>query len=192
MNQAYIVTESPTAALLIEKLLPTELTNAITYVPRTDYSWARSTASVLVATKPSPVVLILDADSVDPEAISDRREINEELIGFTKTKRIKVILAVPEIEILLFQERAILEEVLDCEISAVDWARAEFIPRSILQKLLTNGPQPMTLAALLDQLTPAMIAKLRHHPLLQEITAFLVQTPAVPPVVVYSRTDKSL
>jgi hypothetical protein len=29
-----------------------------------------------------------------------------------------------------------------------------------------------------------MIAKLRHHPLLQEITAFLVQTPALQPVLV--------
>lgn len=183
MKQAYIVTENPNAALLIAKLLPTAITDTVTYVPRTDYSWARSTASVLVATKPSPVILVLDADSVDPETISDRRVINEELIGFAKTKRIKVVLAVPEVEILLFQERAILEEVLDCEISDVEWARAEFIPRTILQKLLNDSPHPMTLETLLDQLTPTMIDKLRHHPLLQEITAFLVPTPVLQPVL---------
>lgn len=183
MKQAYIVTENPTAALLIEKLLPKENRCAITYVPRTDYRWAQSTASVLVSTKLSPVILVLDADSIDVETISDRQVINEELIGFKKTGRIKVILAVPEIEILLFQDQALLEELLDCEISAVDWARAEFIPRTILQKLLNDSSQPITLEELLDQLTPAMTDKLRHHPLLQEIMAFLVQTTTVQPVL---------
>ncbi|MCE7981670.1 MAG: hypothetical protein DYG89_10790 [Caldilinea sp. CFX5] len=58
------------------------------------------------------------------------------------------------------------------------------IPRTILQKLLNDSPHPMTLEALLDQLTPAMIDKLRRHQLLQEIVAFLVQTPALQPVLV--------
>lgn len=183
MKEAYIVTENRDAALLIKKLLPKEINWVVNYVPRTDYSWAQSTASVLVATKRSPVVLVLDADSVDPETISDRRVINEELVGFSKITRFKVILAVPEIEILLFQDRALLEELLDCEISDVDWARAEFIPRTILDKLLTQGPQSMILEQLLDQLTPPMIDKLRNHPLLQEITEFIVQTTALQPVL---------
>lgn len=183
MKQAYIVTENPNAALIIEKLLPKELRYTITYVPRTDYRWAQSTASVLVSTKPSPVILVLDADSVDRETISDRQIINEELIGFRKTGRIKIILAIPEVEILLFQDRAILEELLDCEISAVDWARAEFIPRTILQKLLNDSSQPMTLEAVLDQLTPAMTDKLCQHPLLQEITTFLMPSAMLQPVL---------
>ncbi|MEZ4725828.1 MAG: hypothetical protein R3E79_01705 [Caldilineaceae bacterium] len=177
------MTENPDAALLMEKLLSKEIRYAITYVPRTDYSWAQSTAAVLVRTKPSPVILVLNADSVDPETIRDRRVMNEELIGFPKTKRIKVALAIPEVEILLFQDRAILEELFDCEISDVDWARAEFIPRTILQKLLTQGPQSMTLEELLDQLTPPMIEKLRHHPLLQDLTEFLVETAELQPVL---------
>ncbi len=182
--KTYLVTESNDAMFLLKQLLPTDLLHRIKFVPRTDYDWAQSTAITLVTSKLEPVVLVLDADSIDPDTIGERLVVNESHLRYSAIARFKVLLAVPEIEILLFQDRAILEEVLDCEISAVDWARAEFIPRSILQKLLTNGPQPMTLAALLDQLTPAMIAKLRHHPLLQEITAFLVQTPALQPVLV--------
>lgn len=179
----YLVTESNDATLLIKRLLPDDMANHIKFVPRTDYDWAQSTASVLVRTKPSPVILVLDADSVDPETISDRQVINEELIGFKKTGRIKVLLAIPEVEILLFQDRTILEELLDCEISAVDWARAEFIPRTILQKLLHDSSQPMTLEEVLDQLTPAMIDKLRQHPLLQEITTFLMPSAMLQPVL---------
>lgn len=53
--------------------------------------------------------------------------------------------------------------------------RAEFIPRTILQKLLMQNSHPGTLEQLLDRLTPPMLAKLRNHPLLQEVTEFLVQ-----------------
>jgi hypothetical protein len=175
MKEAYIVTENNNAALLIKKLLPKEINHLVNYLPRTDYNWAQSTASVLVTTKRSPVILVLDADSVDTQTISDRRLVNEELLGFSAITRFQVILAVPEIEILLFQNRAVLEELLDCEISDMDWVRAEFIPRTILQKLLAANSPTATLEQLLDRLTPPMLAKLQNHPLLQEVTEFLVR-----------------
>jgi len=41
----------------------------------------------------------------------------------------------------------------------------------------------MTLEELLDQLTPSMIEKLRHHPLLQELTEFLMKAADEQPVL---------
>lgn len=175
MKQAYIVTESNDAALLLKQLIPERVSSTIKFIPRTDYNWAQSTASTIVTTKQSPLVVVLDAHSVDPEMINDRRVSNEELLRFSAIAPFKVILAVPEIEILLFQDREVVEELFDQEISEVDWARAEFIPRTILQKLLTANSHPATLEGLLDRLTPPMMAKLRNHPLLQEVTEFLIQ-----------------
>lgn len=183
MTQLYIVTESHNATIILERLLFASLGHNVKFVACDSYDSAQNIAGNLLLLKRRPVVLVLDADSVDPESIGDRRVNNEGLLRFSAVAPFKVILAIPEIEILLFQDRAILEELLDCEISAIEWARAEFIPRTILQKLLNNSSHPMTLEALLDQLTPAMIDKLRHHPLLQEITTFLMQAPALQPVL---------
>ena len=175
MNHAYIVTESNSSTLVLQQLLPKHIMSNIKFVSCTNYDSAQNIAGNLLLIKQRPVALILDADSIDPETISDRRVMNEELLRFSAVAPFQVILAVPEIEILLFQDREVVEELFDQEISDVDWVRAEFIPRTILQKLLTQNSHPDTLEQLLDRLTPPMIAKLRNHPLLQEVTEFLAQ-----------------
>ena len=184
MMQAYIMTEGQSDANLLKRLLPAELEKDVVFVVGAGSSDAQSLARSILAVKHRPVALVLDADTVDAESIKARLGLNQDLLRYASAGTpFKVLLAVPTIEIILFQDRALLEKLTQHKFTDVEWAQAEFVPDVVLRKALSQNAQPIKLDDLIQRLTSEMIDTLRTHQLICELSQFLVEVTEMQPVV---------
>lgn len=183
MSQMYVVTEGALDAQLLKRLLLVELAKNVVFVVGNGRSDAQSLARSLLAVRQRPVVLVLDADTVDIDSIKERELINQELLQYAAAGApFKVLLAVPTIESILFQDRAGLEQLTNHKFTDVEWAQAEFVPKTVLQKVLSQYGQSTKLDELIQGITQRMVERLRQHPLVCELEAFLVEVSALLPV----------
>jgi len=184
MIQAYIVTEGQSDANLLKRLLPAQLEKNVVFVVGSGSSDAQSLARSILAVKHHPVAFVLDADTVDAELIKERVDLNQDLLRYASAGTpFKVLLAVPTIETILFQDRVLLEQLTQHRFTDVEWAQAEFVPGLVLQKVLSGTIQPLTLDDLIQRLTGEMIDKLSAHPLICELSQFLAEVTELQPVV---------
>lgn len=183
MNQVYVVTEGQLDVQLLKRLLPVELAKNVVFVAGGGISDAQSLARSILAVRHRPVALVLDADTVDPDSIKERELINQELLQYAAAGApFKILLAVPTIESILFQDRSGLEQLTKHKFTDVEWAQAEFVPKTVLQKVLSQPGQSQKLDELIQGITERMVARLRQHPLVRELEAFLVEVSAMLPV----------
>jgi hypothetical protein len=107
----HVLVESNTSAALLAKTLSREAEAGLVEVrasgtPSSLYAAART----LLAVRNEPVALVLDADSTDPEAARRRLQDAEEVIGATADAApLRILVAVPALEALLFRRPAALE-----------------------------------------------------------------------------------
>jgi hypothetical protein len=137
-----IVTEGPTDQTIIEQLLRPEFEPG-----GGDYqiavaggrSAADSLARSYLMVRPDPVALFVDADTSDPDAVEERRLFLNESLGQVATSdRFRVILAVPEVEALLFSDRPLLEAMAGQEVGEGLWTEGKFRPREVLRSLIQH------------------------------------------------------
>jgi FlaA1/EpsC-like NDP-sugar epimerase len=184
MIQAYIVTEGQFDANLLKRLLSAQLEKNVVFVVGAGSSDAQSLARSILAVKHRAVALVLDADTVDIESIKERVGLNQDLLRYASAGTpFKVFLAVPTIEIILFQDRALLEQLTQHKFTDVEWAQAEFVPGVVLRKALGQNAQVIKLDDLIQRLTGEMIDKLRTHQLILDLSQFLVEVTAMQPVI---------
>ena len=169
---AYIVCEGITDAQLLQRILPKELLNDVEIVAAGGLSAIKSLARSLIVRRQVPVAIVADADSVEPNVIHDRLNSIEEIVkSVAISTPVKVILAVPTIEIIFFEDIGLLSHLLEYGPSQAqkmmnlaksqpDKAIREFLDRS-----QRNG--------LINQLTNDDLEILRKVPFIQEIIYFL-------------------
>jgi hypothetical protein len=99
MTLAYIVTEKNSTAETLKKILPQSLVAEITIATMTTTSSAISLAGTLMAERSSPVLLVIDAETVDSASIRDRRDtIRGILLSASSGEPYEVFLAAPTVE----------------------------------------------------------------------------------------------
>ncbi len=93
------------------------------------WSGADSLARSYLTDPQTRVVLVVDADSIDPNAIEERKRYLKRSLGqIAKGERWRVMVVAPEIERLLFDNRKILEDLVGHEVSDTDFATGQFRP----------------------------------------------------------------
>jgi hypothetical protein len=94
----------------------------------------------LLAYKPIPTAIIVDADTIDRELTDEQLVDIEYLLGTSAPRHMwLLVLAQPEVEAVFFSDPAMLERIIGRKVSELEIARAALCPRAALQKLL---PKP--------------------------------------------------
>lgn len=147
MTAAYLVTERETDVALLRKLLPTALTSNLVFYATNGRSSVYSAAGTLLSNRSRPVVIVVDADTQDPNEIQEKINLANTLLLPAAPLHVpfKVLFGVPTIASILVTEPA-------------------------TQELLKPQSNP---SAVLDHLTPSQITALQQHPLLQQLIEFL-------------------
>jgi len=181
MKQAYIVTEGKTDVEILKKLLPRKVVKFCEFVPGSGGYSARSLAGTLLAVKQLPVALVLDTDTVDESIVREKVDFAREwLRQASGGVRFEVFPAVPEIEVVFFQDRCFVESLVDRTLTDTEWKLAKFHPKEALTNVLGNHASLQK--NLLGKLTDKSIHALQQHSLIVNISEFLSK---------YSQSKKS-
>lgn len=172
MTLAYIITEGETDREILEKLLPKNLTQDIQFIVGKSSYRARSLASSLLATRNTPVVLVLDADTDNESQICERHDlINYALNQASPGIPYQIFFAVPEIEIIFLQDKSLIEKIAQRKFNDLEWQLAQSKPKEFLELVFGNGEQIN--AKIFDNITDAEIKTLQQHPLIESIIVFI-------------------
>jgi hypothetical protein len=172
MMRAYVVTEGQVDAEILKGLLPENIVKDTEFVVGSGRYSAQSLARSVLAVRQLPVALVVDADTEDETMIQEQSDfLQESLRQASPGVRFQVFLAVPTIEILLFQDQSLLEELTGRKFSDQEWQIAKLKPKKFLTDLLDTSP--LTLTELLDNLTDEALGTLRKYPPVSTLAEFL-------------------
>jgi hypothetical protein len=170
---AYIVTEGSLDEKLLQRLLPTKLLCDVGIVAAGSLSSVTSMSRSLAVKRQVPLLIIVDADSVESRLIEERRSELKYIVAGVSIAVVEVIMAVPQLEAVLFHDRSLLTQWFGDRITQEDLIRAEFQPRQVLERLLAESPDGLTLAVMIEQLTDRQVESLRQTTVIQEAMQFL-------------------
>lgn len=168
MVEAYVVTEQEIHTEILMRLLPEHLVSATAFI--TDEYPAMATASTLLVAKRRPVALVADANTHKEIVMQERLDLLNWNMRSVPGVPFKVLLPLPEVEVVFFQEKRLLERLLGERLSDREWRIARRSPRAFLAEVL--GEPPITLA-FLARLSEEEVQVLRQHPLIHDLSTFL-------------------
>ena len=171
---AYIVCEGERDAQLLKRLVPEEFVSHVEIVAAGGISAVKSLARSLIVRRQSPVAIVADADATVPEQVEQRLKDTEEIVGnIAVNTPVKVILAVPTLEIIFFQDVSLLSRLLGYVPSQDVLSLAVYQPWQTLKQLISQSKNFQSQAQLVEQLTNEDLEVLRKAPVVQEIIQFL-------------------
>ena len=174
MTKAYVITKGKFGEICLKKALPQKIVDNTVFTSGPDTYSAQTLAHSILADRRRPVVLVMDANTTHEANISEKNDFLQWFIGSVAGGvPYKIMLVIPQIEIIFFQDRDLLEQLIQRKVSDVEWAVAQFQPRKSLQQLLAQGGNGLTAEKLLDMLTDEMIEVLQKHYPVNELTEFL-------------------
>lgn len=172
MTKAYIVTKEITDIDIIRALLDDTLLEDVKFVNGVSQYGAESMARSLLLERRSPVLLIIDADTNDPDAIAAYHQDLEFLTRKVATGTpFKILQAVPTIEAIFLQDRTLFEQLINRQLTDLEWQLGQKDPKGLLDQL-PEGTLHF-IQSTLSQLTEPMRQTFLQHPLIQEISTFL-------------------
>ncbi|MBI2301936.1 MAG: hypothetical protein HYU66_23790 [Armatimonadetes bacterium] len=172
MSQACtVVVEGITDRLLLERLLEEELASGLIrrIVEAGGRSAAESLGRTVLAVRRQPVVVVMDADSTDQEAIAARRSYLESALAMVGPPPLwRVVLAVPVLEACLLDHPDVAADLLGHALSPSELELAEEAPTLLLSRAGVRKPAIRDLVARLDD---GQVRALRGTRLIAEVVA---------------------
>jgi hypothetical protein len=141
----------------------------IEFIPSSNSAALSESTSILVV-KRVPVALVVDANTDHENAIYEQQDTLQYLLHQAAVRvPFKVLLAIPSIETIFFQDRTLLEQLIHHQVTDTEWELAKYNPKKSLTYFLGENPLP----GLIRQLTDKSVAILQKHPLITELVEFL-------------------
>lgn len=173
MTRTYIVVEGPTGAMILRAILPKDLLQDVKFINGQGGYGAISFARKLLMTERIPTAIVIDADAGQEAVVETQRQDLDFLLQQAAADvPYRLLLAVPEIETVFFQNRGLLEELLGRQFTDLEWHLAQQQPRLLLNSFPggSSGFVPQALAKLNDKQREILC----QHPLIQSLSQFLV------------------
>lgn len=121
-----------------------------------------------------PVTVVLDANTLEEGPLEEQRSTVEHLLWMGSSGApFRLVLAVPQVEAVLFADRAGLERALGRAIADDDFFEARFRPKAVFKRLVGEDDGEERARAVIDRLDHAALVRMAQHPLIQEIAAFV-------------------
>ncbi|MCU0547217.1 MAG: hypothetical protein MUE44_34510 [Oscillatoriaceae cyanobacterium Prado104] len=171
---AYILCEELFDAQLLKTVLPANLLTDVGVVVGGKVYNIKSLAMSLIVRRQVPVLIVFDVGSPVPELVELRRQDIEEIVLSRAGKTpVKVVPAIPEIEIIFFQDVSLLSRLLGYVPPQDLLDRALIQPKKALEKLISQSDKIQDISQIIDRLTDEDIEILRSSSIMQEIVQFL-------------------
>ena len=123
-----------------------------------------------------PVILLIDAQTVDEESIADQDgDIGYFARSLGPPIRSELVFAVPEVEVVLFHDPEVLEGLLGIEISAEERVEARFIPRKVLARLIERSGRFADATEMVEAMDDEGARRLAAHPLVQQLERLIAE-----------------
>lgn len=139
----YVVTEGPSDASLLRALLNPEFSEeeGLLVTSGGGRSGADSLARSILVARGKPVALVVDSDTNDSNRIQENQQFLEFLLGqFGRRSEWEVILIIPEIETLYFEDKSTLETLTGVKATPEQLLRGKYEPKKVLKEMLPNDP----------------------------------------------------
>lgn len=176
-----LVVEDASYVQLLKRVLPSARDCCLRLLNGGDGRSALSMASSVRGAWEEPVILLLNARSVDPENVAYQRENKEDVLALAGPPlRAELVFAVPELETVIFHDPALLEGVLGMEMTGEERIEARFIPKKVLARLIERSERFADFAQLIDALDEWAVRWIAEHPLIRELEALIADVRANP------------
>ena len=170
MSRAYLVAEGKTDLQILQRLLPGSA--EVTFVDGRGKYGAESLARSLAATRDLPVALVIDADTTSETLIAQKQQ---DLISLVDRVSLgapfEVFQVVPSIETLFFADRSLLEQLINRELTDLEWQLGQRQPKELLDGVVGDAAE--FVQAAIANLSESQLKILRQHSLIQRLAAFL-------------------
>lgn len=172
-KEAYLIVEGTFDKYLLEKVLDEEVLEAVEIVVGGGKQPATTIAQSLLATGERPTALLVDADTTAPSEVHEQKEYLQATLAEASLRQdTKVFLAVPEIEVILFESLDLIEKLTGQKPNEYNLPIAKEAPKKSLMEYI--GVRRLGLKPILDEhLTVNYIQSIRQNPLIQELQDFL-------------------
>jgi hypothetical protein len=132
-----------------------------------------SVARTILAVERMPVAVVIDADSPEPEVASERKRRAEEMLDdVAGGVPFRVIVAVPELEILFFERPDLLHRVFG-HIDQHVFELARLSPRRAIGKLAPEQPYEFARFRILRAMDVDDVRVLRESDLVRDLLRFI-------------------
>ena len=174
MSRAYVFVEAPIDAEFLRRLLTPEVLEGVQFISAGGYSKVASLARSLLVSRRNPVAVFLDADSINPDVVQERRQNMEELIKAAAANvPAKVIFAVPQIEAILFSSPEVIEKLFPDKVPSEFLSLGRRDPVGVLQVLAGRKNTQWDLGLALQTLDAQDMDRMRFAPPIRELSNFL-------------------
>ncbi|HUU82072.1 MAG TPA: hypothetical protein VM243_01090 [Phycisphaerae bacterium] len=175
MIKCYVVAEGRTDVTVLSALLagvvPSE---TVKIVDAGGQSSAVSLASTFLATRSASVALVADADTTAKQRVGEMQMELEDLLGSVAPRqRFGVFLAVPSLEVCLFEDQVGLQNEFGCALSVEAIVQSRYEPKAVLEQLLRGRHQRYDSAAQASLLARLDLDRLRQAPVIEALVQFI-------------------
>ena len=125
----------------------------------------------------TPTVLLLDSETLEDRMLMESQlEIGGILNRSHGRTPYRLILAIPQVDAILFSDREGFEKALGRKVADLDWFEARFRPRAVFRRLL-GDPEDFEDRALavINALDDAALRRMARHPIVREIRGFMAE-----------------
>lgn len=158
---------------IFEELLSPELYTAFDVSLARGRSSALSMAVTAMSIRQQAVLLYINAATSDPRLSKQRHQYAQYYLGHGGTStHYHIITAIPRLEVIFTADKAVLNAIMGREVSDVEWELAQYKPRAFISP--DGDPAQFDPHAIIDRLSPDMLARLRQHPYLQAMREFIM------------------
>ncbi len=172
MTVRYFVVEGKNDEFILKHLLPKTLLQDTKIVVASGYSAALSVIQSLFTLTPLPISFFFDADTYSDDKIEEKKQFTNSYLKKLFDNEFLLFPMKPEMEILFFYKKDILEKLVEQSIDNELWEQAKYQPRQILKQLINNKKGSFFLienSIIEKNLTDNIIQELQQNPLLQDI-----------------------
>jgi hypothetical protein len=171
--RTYVVTEGSSDVQLLKSVLNAKGVKDVEYIEGGGKSSVASMAQSLLIKRHKPVAVVMDADMLDKRRVNEQEKIYFDLLrSFASGVAFKVLLLVPEIETVFFDDRELLQRELKLENSSIVASEAEDRPRETLDRLLRERGIAKR-SDFINSLTSDSLHRLGQSPLFVELESFI-------------------
>lgn len=176
MIARYFVVEGQTDEVILKYLLPEALLKDTRIIVAGGYSAALSAVQTLFTLTPLPITLFFDTDSCSKEKVEEKKDFINSYLQRTSHNELVLCPMKPEMEILFFYKKELLEKLINSSISDELWYQGKYEPKQVLIELVDNKNY---LSFLEKNLTNDIVQKLQQNPLISNIVQAYVDASVV-------------
>jgi hypothetical protein len=166
MIAKYFVVEGKNDEFILKHLLPKSLLQDTKIIVASGYSAALSVIQSLFTLTPLPVSFFFDADTYSDDKIEEKKQFTNSYLKKLFDNEFLLFPMKPEMEILFFYKKDVLEKLVGESIDDELWQQAKYQPKRILKQLIGDADY---LNFIKKNLTDDIVRELQQNPLLQNI-----------------------